>query len=168
MAVAQGESVVENITVRLIARLSVAILADHVLDGVDLVAAVVRVHDDVAPASIGRLDHAHHLGGALGRSGLLATILISTGAVIFLLGLGNLAVILVIIELLLLPLLLLIASLLLRSDHGRDYVAIRTGMTAALLAHSTSLLNIRSCFRCLACDGVRMTILASHGSWHGI
>ena len=101
VAISQCESVIENVTIRLIARLSIAILANHVLDCVHLVPAVVSVHNDVAPASVRRLDNAHDLGRTLRRCGLLSALLLST--LIFLVF-RSLAVIL--IELLLLPLLL--------------------------------------------------------------
>ena len=134
ITIAQGEPIVEYITVCLITSLSVAILANHILNCVDFVPAVIGVHYNVTPTPVRRLDHTHDLSRTLGGCSLLSTILFSDVILLFIFYLTTTHI----IELLL-ALLLLIASLFLRRDHCCDYVSIGASRVATLFA---SLLNV--------------------------
>jgi len=106
VVVAQGQSVVENVAVRLLASLTVAVLADHILNSVDLVTTMVGINDNVSASAVRRLHHRHHLGCSLRISSL---------PVYFRFFFFNLLLLLLILRR------LAVARLLWR-DHGRDNV----------------------------------------------
>ena len=63
--VSQGETVPQQVAVLVGISFSVAVLIDHVLDGVYLTATVVRVYDDYAPLVALRWAHHCHFVHAL-------------------------------------------------------------------------------------------------------
>ena len=162
VTVTQGESIVENITVCLVSRLSIAILANDVLYRIDLVPAVISIHYDVAPAPIRGLHYTHNLSRSLGGCNLLPTFLFGNSIIFFIFCLSATCVID-----LLLPLLMLIASLFLRSDHCCNYISVGAGYAVSLFP---SLLNVGGHFRLLTRDGVGSTIavIISNGVGHGV
>ena len=162
ITVAQGEPIVENIAVCLISRLSVAILANDVLYCVDFVPAVIRIHYNVAPAPIRGLHYTHDLSRSLSGRGLLSTLLFGDSIIFFIFCLISTCIID-----LLLSLLLLIASLLLRSDHSRDYVSVGAGDPVSLFPGV--LLNVGGHFRILTRDGIGCIVSSvSYGIGHGV
>ena len=125
IAVPQCEPVVQYIPISLVASLSIAILANDILDGVYFISAVACVHDDVSSSTVRWLHHTHHLCGALSRRGLLTPVLLRGILIVSILR-PTLAVVLVIM------LLVLALGLLLRGDHRGDNITVRTA--TAILA----------------------------------
>ena len=153
IAVSEGNSVVQNVSIRLVARLSVAILANDILHSVDFAPAVVRVHNDVASAAVRRLHDAHDLRRALCGHGMRGPVLLFAFLVI---TVGPLAILMVMC-------LLALAALLLWSDHGRDDVVVRASVSIALFAVG---LGVRAHFLgCLTCARIRVG-RTGHCAWH--
>lgn len=146
----------------MIARLPVAILANDVLNCVDLVPAVIRIHYNVAPTPIWGLHNTHDLSRSLGGRSLLTTILLSDSIIFLIFCLTATCIID-----LLLSLLLLIASLLLWSDHRRDYVSVGVGNSVSLFPRV--LLDVGGHFRMLTVDRVGcIIVIISYGVGHGV
>ena len=146
----------------MISRLSVAILANDVLYCVDLVPTVIRIHYNVAPTPIRGLHYTHDLSRSLGGRSLLTTFLLGDSIIFFIFCLTATCIVD-----LLLSLLLLIASLLLRSDHCRDYVSVGAGDAVSLLPGV--LLDVGGHFRLLTGDRVGcIIVITSYGIGHGV
>ena len=113
VTISQGQAIVKDVSISLVTSLPIAILANHILDCVDLVAAVMRVDHDISPTPIRRLNHTHYLCSSLRRNS--STCLGSQLKFGLLLGCCSLCL-----------LLLLAFCLLFRRDHRRNNVTVRS------------------------------------------
>ena len=141
IAVSKSESIVKNVAISLVSCLSIAILANDVLDCVNFISTVVGIYNNVASASVGRLNNTHDLSGTL--SGCLCSTFLLCSGLSFIFSLG----VALIIQMLL-ALLQRVASLLFGRDHGCYYVTVLPRSLLAILR------NVWGCLWCLAWSSI--------------
>ena len=125
ITVPKSKSVVKYVAISLVSRLTIAILANDVLDCVNFLSTMIGVYNDVASATVGRLNNAHDLSGTLGGY-LLPTLLLCSCLLVVIL------LVVALIVQILLALLLRVTSLLFGRNYCRDYVRARTLLSTRL------------------------------------